>query len=332
VKGCLVGFGSHVNFSKILLFYISLRAPGTLRRANMHCHNLIPLVMTIPMAVFYGLYTFTPDSSIRTIPDAEYNSPSCNCTKPFRFKEAGFDIMTKLTEINIPKESRVEILNMLDTLDWVEVKPSCNSREVNFDFIHQLLNNKTDLFWLLLINSCSFMILHAVAQDTIFGVMLKILLTRAWDFGCHLQKSSTEVIQQSVIGIKKITTVTAVTSDEDESCDADDEVFLQCSSMNLPGIDKEEIHPKASDLDEKLDFSNGDLSMSEADSRPFLTTSAPVMEEDIDELSDVDDASPPQSVEVNSPERFKKFLHQKHEDVEKLGIGLTDLEDDLVDR
>jgi len=180
------------------------------------------------------------------------------------------------------------------------------------------------------------MILHAIAQDTVFGMILKIFLNRTSDFARQVHKSSTELVQKSVIGLKKITEASVTTDDDESQDDGEDDVFHQCSSTILLDIEKEEVRPKASDREEKLDFCDGerdcDDAISDTDSRPFLnvTTSFPP-QEDIDEISDADATRPPM-VEVNSPERFRKFLHQKHEDVEKLGIGLTDLDDTLADR
>jgi len=302
----------------------------------MHCHNLIPFMLTVPMGVVYYFFT-TPD--IRTISDAEFNSPTCNCTKPFRFKEAELDLNAKLTEINIPKQSRVDILNMLDNLEWVQVKPSCNTpRELSLDFVQQLLDNKLELLYLLLINSASFMIFHALAQNSIFGIMFKICITRSWDFAKHLQKSSSHVIQQSVIGMKKITT-RAVTTDEDDSPavedDDEEEVFLQCSSTYVSGVENEQIHPKAKDREEKLDFcSSDDVSSIPEDPRPFVNAvSGVTVQDDVPTSEEISsDFSRPQSAELNSPEKFKKFLHQKHESVGKLGLANIDEDDKLAKR
>jgi len=282
--------------------------------------NLIPFVMTVPLAMYYGLYGyFVPDYGVRTVLESNF-APGCNCSKPLRFHEAG--LLSKLTEINVPHDSRIDILNMLDNLDWVQVQPPCSGFGITLE---QLLDNKNELVWLLFLNSVSFLLMHALAQETIVGVMLKIFVARVWR---SVRDFVSGAILASILGVKsqakeETRVETAVTSGAESS---DEEIFA-CSSMNLPAIQQEEIPTKRKankDLDlymeEKMDFDDEIEMIGAVNSLRFLTTTTPP---DSEEASSSDE----DGITIPSPEKFKKFLHQRHEDMEKLGIGLTDIED-----
>lgn len=260
------------------------------------------------MAVYYGYHTLTtPDGGVRTIP--EHTSPSCNCTKALRFTDAGIDIMTKLTEIDIPIKSRTEIINMLDNLDWVEVK-SCNSK-LNFNFADDIFNNKAELAWVLLINSISFMIMHALAQDTYFGVIIKIIFRHTSNFIRQLfhPQLFSQLIRESKMKLSIIASKAAGGQSYD-----DDDTFTQCSSINLPRIETEEVLPKEQDLEERLESADAeDIGMMDiVDPSPTVSCIDTVLT----------------STEVHGVEKLEKYLHQNYDRASKEDINLTDMDED----
>jgi len=294
----------------------------------MYLQSVIPFVMTLPMAVYYGYHAAndyelntseTPSVIARSgIRDIEQNLSSCNCKHPFRFSESGIDVMSKLIEIDIPKESRMEIMSMLDTLQWIEVEN--NVTDSNLDFIQKIktdfLDKKEWLFWLLLINTCSFVVVHIIVQNSILGVLLKIITSHITFFifhPLHLFSVSADYI-------------TGRHATADDSCD--DDMFIECSLINLKGIHSEEVLPKGNQQEEKRIY-DPCISGSEDDKGSFLQSihdssckhnntrlCSSTLHEYDSECTAVTD--------VSIPEKFKQFLHQKQENMDRLGISFTE--------
>jgi len=207
-------------------------------------------------------------------------------------------------------------MNMLDNLDWVEVKP-CNSKS-KFHFVEHLLVNNAEICWLLIINSCSFVIMHILAQESFFGIMLKILFKRVSDFIRQLLTYSRYRYSQLIEHYLKGTKTGTTTMTDEESYD-DDDTLAECTSLKLPVIETEEIHPKDMDLEEKLNYGSvQDIGMTDlADISPNWD----------DHESSCKDA-PFTPHDVDGPEKLDRFLHHTHENPEKLGISLADIDDD----
>jgi len=227
--------------------------------------------------------------------------------------------MTKLTEINIPRESRIKIINMLDNLEWIEVKS--RNPKLYFQFVEHLFGNKAELFWLVILNSCSFAIMHALAQGSIFGILLKIISRHVLNFVGYLLKPAQylQLIQQYFKG-RNDDVPTATTTDE-ESHD-DDDISARCASMEVPGMETEEVLPKANDLEEKLDFGGvEDISMTDLADQCFVLNDREASCNSFDTALT--------SADLNGHEKLEQSFHQVPEHAETVGISLTDIDDDV---
>lgn len=295
----------------------------------MYFQNVVPFVITVPMAMFYGYfsYTNTIEKSFRTLTDTELNSSEFNCTKPLRFREKGLDVITKLTQIKIPEAIQTEILEALDSLDWIELQPqTCGSDyKLNFDFVERAIDNKAELSWLLVFNAGSFLIMNYLVQNTIIGIIIKIVVN-------HVKQRILQLFRQ-ILMIPEVVWKTASRlimphqqtyaagdglADDNDDIDDDDDVFVECSSISLQRIRSEEevnefkLEEKESS-DESMGVSENESSTRQqrADySEASFYTSTPVRHDS-------------ESRDFNSTEKLKQFLHQKYEDVDKLGISFS---------
>lgn len=275
----------------------------------MQPHNIIAFFMTVPMAAYYSYFTFvTPDNGIRTVSDTRYSSPSCNCTKPLVFRDAGIEIMSKLTEIDIPKESRMEIMNMLDKLNWVDIQ-SCGSK-LNLE---HFFNNKNELFGLLLLNSISFVIMHVLTQltqDTCIGSPFKAAYGQISSWFERILNSATwlQLVDQFHLYLNdKEKETTAATTAKDERS------FEKCSSTVLPG--KEEIIPNEEDFVENLNFEPIEENKPDRAIKPDETCYFDTL---------------PTDNEIDATEKVEEFLRKSHEHVEELtdDNSLLNIDDD----
>lgn len=136
-------------------------------------------------------------------------------------------------------------------------------------------------------------------------------------------------------------------SDHSESENSDDEIFVECSSTMLPSVAREESVPKANQDEEKYmktiksDISEEDVTdipCSERNHDPVCVSIALDNEvpfvQDLDESFGFTTSTPRDSViapigvmdSLNeiSPEKFRRYLHEKNQEIERLGISFDE--------
>ena len=286
----------------------------------MYLQGTLKAALVLPAAVFLHTISYynlgdvnhnSTESSIRYVKDNELGS--CNCTYSSRFNAVGGDVMSKLIEINIPEENRMKIINMLDNLEWIKVKK--NNSKWNLNVIRKnadFLAEKSGAFVLMLVNVCSLIATHIIVTHSILGVLLKI--------GTNHLKSFMSSFKEYVTTTRHSTQKT-----DDESSD---DMFLECSSIILKdrkGIDSEEILAKENQPDEKyLKTSTGDTD------NGYESFVQPIHYHQHDSvLNSTPRISTPRLEHLNEttdvvPEKFKQFLHQKSDNVERLGISFSE--------
>jgi len=189
----------------------------------MQCHNFVAFFLAVPMAVYYGYSSYiTPDFGIKTISDTKYNYPSC--TKPLLCKDVQIELKAKLTQIDIPKKSQIEVMKMLDNLDWVDTGP-CRS-PLNLE---HFFANKFELLGILIVNSLSFVIMHALAPH--LGIMIEIAYKNASDFQ-HRVSQSTMWSQIRNYKLQRGVDTVEITPEEEELEEMDEIVDV---NMSDPG-------------------------------------------------------------------------------------------------
>jgi len=319
------------------------------RVTNMWLQYSLPAVITLPMATIYMTYhsMLIPKNSTSTISVGSCN----NCTHKDKVKliAMGQDIVSKLTEINITEENQSKIINMLDTLEWVKIKNVprahgdyffararwCNllMRKMYSDF----LNDKSGHLCFILIHVCYMLACHIILKHSILGVLSKIVINQWKSFMLY----SFHSIDTFFTCLKKHFTNLLKRKENDGEggthTNEDQDVTEQCSTENLRSIDSEEVLARENQEEEK-NLCNPTPTTSASGTTTALTDRG--YESFLRCISDDDDddvvrRSTPRddyyNLSESRPEKFKQFLIEKNENIEKMGISITEdgyIEDD----
>lgn len=251
-----------------------------------------------------NLYQFSGTSENAT----EENQ--CNCSSKMNTAEQRA-IMSKLIELEIPKENQVRVIEMLDTLDWIEVKKDASTWFTN---IEKAIDIKTAFMLLVLFKLFSAVAFHMLMKHTRLGVCLEI--------ACYHLKNYVFSSLTALIRKYSKTSSYNYSSDSDEE---DDEMFMECSSIDLKDmkrnqIDGEELLAKSNEQEEKdlIPTSNG-----ETDHNLSYESFMQSLQDDATSLNstlhnDVTKEVPP------VPEKLREYLHKKKDSIEKLGISFSE--------
>lgn len=180
-----------------------------------------------------------------------------------------------------------------------------------------------------------------IIRYSLIGILLKITANHTKESLLALpaipSKISTEIKKKLFVQV----------SDHSESENSDDEIFVECSSTMLPSVAREESVPKANQDEEKYmktiksDISEEDVTdipCSERNHDPVCVSIALDNEvpfvQDLDESFGFTTSTPRDSViapigvmdSLNeiSPEKFRRYLHEKNQEIERLGISFDE--------
>lgn len=291
----------------------------------MHLLSTLPTAIALPTLAlivhFQGYFNIhgnqvnwsSTKSNISVIRNV--SSEVCYCMPTSSPNEQQLAIIGKLLEINISKENMPKIIKMLDSLQWIDVKPNNSNKVFLYDlnkvFLNQKMNNilreRSNLIGFILIKLCFWIVYRFILKNTFFGVLLNIATTRLGRF-----------IRRPFTSCKMSQKSHSLDNDEKESLDDGEEIFQDCSShtKELNIIDSEELLAKAHQPDEKdhdtdveHDTGYGSFVKPISCNHENSTLSSTLRSSDY----------------VNAaPEKFKQFLHQKNETLEQLGISFTE--------
>lgn len=307
----------------------------------MYLQNVISFAITLPMAMYYGYHkgndlSLTYIVSINKTVDNkvdEENLSFCNCTNPSRFSELvlGTDITSKLIEIDIPEKSIDGIINMLNTLEWKEEETDeyialASASNLIVDFFQKvlkILHRRALLFWFISIMALLHILcLRVLLQKTILGVLLKVNMRHLRCFIFH-----------NILHSFSTTMARYVSSCSAESRKADlsrcslceEKSSLECALKKLKGIYKlsecrisEETLPMGSQPEEQNRRVSSDCKDGSQQHRQLNST-----------YHDDYESNCTTNTDNSIPEKFKQFLHDKYEAVDKLGMSF--IEDDYIE-
>jgi len=266
-------------------------------------HYAFPSAITLPIAAVYMTYFYSVGIQEDAINAADDNSQDLR----LNISATGQYIASKLTEINIPEENQLKIINMLDTLDWVKVNNTCTRwytklvQKICADFI----NDKSGHFFFLLTHVCYLLAFHMIIEHSILGIFMKIIIN-------HLKLLLLYPFKYFAFTKKYFTIKDNDVSEE--GC-AEEDVLAE-----LREIDSEEVLAKENQAEEKrvhggtsCDADNG----YESFIQPLHSSQGGTARK-----------STPRDDNVAAPdtmsEKFKQFLHQRNENVERIEVSFSE--------
>lgn len=242
---------------------------------------------------------------------------SCNCSsRQYQFSAA--DVITQLIEMNIPKEDRVEIVNMLDELDWIK------ETGTNWDFVRMYsFCKESGILEALFINASFFLVTYVIMQKSVIGIFVKIFIHHLTSIPNYFYRLVKDIAVKCHL-------ITGVPSFDGS---IDDDSFVECSSIIMKGIETEEVQAKRNDLEERSTVDTSITSNISTDTFTFNDS-----DEGYGTISTILESTRQESPrEIPGPsgqtrlasrekslEKFKTFLRMKHDDIKKAGISFTD--------
>lgn len=290
----------------------------------MNLINFIPTLLAIPtLAVFFlkdrSQLQFIKLNSIGNM-DNNVNIESCNCTSKLTIskdmEQRINDIDTKLIEMHIPQvegSQKKYTQTVKDNLKWTKQHPDFNKWILE---LNNILGKEAASLLIFVLKLISMFTCHFIIMNTKLGVFIEIVrhhLKQMISDGCKslLRRYSNPYFSHKI---------EHSTSSEDVVTESLSEDAFYTNSLDILNekprhVDSEELLAKIDQLEEK-DFLSRDTGY---ESSLNLNSTK------------IETVKPTSSKTEIVPEKLRKFLHQKKESLDRLGISFTSSSDGLVD-
>lgn len=303
----------------------------------MYCAASLPIILTFPLA-FY-LHSRTCIENLFPVETADIRR-----TFPEEAENLGLHI-----EVNFKEDKRVNIVDMA-----YEVFSGCRNISSNSHSYFEIFQE--DLVICLLSNALLTILLSFIVQNSLLGIFIKIIAYRT--------KQAILLVPSIPYLLHKKLTGKILVPVSDSEC-SDDE-FVDCVSTDKSEIDREESLPKANQSDEKhigltlfpivsetsflKSLNTGDnkcgrltVKMSNFENCGYIDEDSIVFDvreqrtNGLTTSTPRDKVAPIQFEEASldcstnneaAPKKFKRFLHEKNDEISRLGISFDSFDED----